>query len=336
MHGAYAITPGAALTIKNDAFDPGAPDRDSFAFVTNVARIDGAQELELVPGHVLRRASPEEIEIIKTSLNWTKEGPFGLPVFPWEVHHEADGSFTQLPESEWEYFVIAFRGTNDGIVALEQVFCIGQLELKVAFTAVSWPPLMPNLAGRLYHPGRLFQLFNHPVTILPKRYEVTSSDAEEIARLFTALMSHDPNLVQMERIARQMLELEELRPDSTSQFLAYFGILESLLTHKPDPKDPYDSITRQVKNKVALLNHRWTPALDYSAFRETTSEDVVWTRMYGYRSTLAHGDVADFTKSDLKLLGSHQNAMALLKTTVKAIARLALTEPRLLADLKNC
>jgi hypothetical protein len=164
---------------------------------------------------------------------------------------------------------------------------------------------------------------------------ITPSDAEQISTLFSALKSHDQRLVQMERIASQLLELEELRPGSTSQFLAYFVILESLLTHKPDPKDPYDSITRQVKNKVALLDHRWSPRLDYAEFAGTNA-DTVWKKMYHYRSILAHGDAPDFSGGELKALGSHGNAMALLKLTVKATARLALTEPQLLADLKNC
>jgi hypothetical protein len=58
--------------------------------------------------------------------------------------------------------------------------------------------------------------------------------------------------------------------------------------------------------------------------------------MYHYRSILAHGDVPDFSSSELKTLGYHANAMALLKSTVKATARLALIEPQLLACLKNC
>src|ERR1700686_3377378 len=101
-----------------------------------------------------------------------------------------------------------------------------------------------------------------PISKQRKRFVVTPSDAEQIATLSSALKSHDKQLVQMERIRAQMLELDELRSDSIPQFLAYFAILESLLTHKPEPNDPYSSITRQVKNKVALLNHRWSPSLD--------------------------------------------------------------------------
>ena len=138
----------------------------------------------------------------------------------------------------------------------------------------------------------------------------------------------------MRRIAGQMLELEALPWHSPSKFLAYFGILESLLTIKPKPNDQCASITHQIKNKIALLDHRWSPCLDYSAFNGA-KEDTVWAKMYAYRSALAHGDTPNFG-SELQKLGSHENAMELLKSAVKAIARLALKEPQLMTDLRRC
>ncbi|MGA8743745.1 MAG: hypothetical protein WB561_21310 [Terracidiphilus sp.] len=336
MKHMHALLPGTQLTIDASQFQSTAHMQDSFAFVANVARINGADQLELAPGHILRRAGPDEIGVIKSTFSGSKGGLFTLPFLPWENRQEPDGRYTELPEDEWEYFVIAFKGSNEDEVTLEQVFCIAPAELKVAFVAASWPPdAGVGLPARIYHSGRLFQILNQPIGSQQKRLTVTVSDAEQIAILFSALKSHDQRLVQMERIAAQLLELEELRLGSTSQFLAYFVILESLLTHKPDPKDPYDSITRQVKSKIALLDHRWSPPLDYAEFKGTNL-DTVWKKMYHYRSILAHGDTPDFNSAELKALGNHGNAMALLKSAVKATVQRALIEPQLLADLKNC
>jgi hypothetical protein len=335
MMDRHALFPGTQLSIDVRRYESTRHMQDSFAFVANIARLDGGDKVALVPGHILRRATHDEIEIIKASLGGNEGGLFSLSFFPWEIRKEPSGQFTELPEAEWEYFVIAFRGSNEDVGILEQVFCIAPIELKIAFVAASWPPdAGKGLPVRIYHAGRLFQMLNFPVGQPPERLVVTPSDAEQIASLFTALKSHDPRVIHMERITAQMLELEELRSDSTSKFLGYFGILESLLTHKPDPKDLYDSITRQVKNKVALLDHRWSPRLDYSAFK-AVREDTVWSKMYAYRSALAHGDAADFG-SELQVLGNHENAMALLKSTVKATARLAFMEPQLMVDLRNC
>jgi hypothetical protein len=76
--------------------------------------------------------------------------------------------------------------------------------------------------------------------------------------------------------------------------------MESLITHPPRPTDTIDSITRQVKQKVMLLDNRWQPRIDYRSFGENRP-DTIWKTMYSYRSCLAHGAKPDF-KGDLQLL----------------------------------
>ena len=138
----------------------------------------------------------------------------------------------------------------------------------------------------------------------------------------------------MKQITRQMLDLLALPPRSSLRFLGYFGILESLLIHKPNPEDPYDSITRQVKKKLALLNSRFSTPIDYKGFGNMKTEKI-WETMYSYRSNLAHGNSPDFQKG-LKPLGSPDRALALLNKTVKAVIRQALIEPQLIDDLREC
>jgi hypothetical protein len=141
-------------------------------------------------------------------------------------------------------------------------------------------------------------------------------------------------LVDVKRFTRQLQDLEALPPSSPLRFLGYFAVLEALLTHLPKPTDPYDSITRQIKKKVSLLDHRWQPTIDYSSFAGADPERI-WTKMYAYRSSLAHGGAPTFD-GELQILESHDNALKLVKQTVKAIIRQALIEPELLADLRDC
>ncbi len=58
--------------------------------------------------------------------------------------------------------------------------------------------------------------------------------------------------------------------------------------------------------------------------------------MYHYRSLLAHGGVPNFQERELRILRNHDNALKLLKDTVKATIRQALIEPQLLVDLREC
>jgi len=192
MNGTHALSPGTQLSMDTRQYESTMQMQDPFAFVGNVAHIEGADNVELVPGHVLRRATHEEIEIIKASLGVSQGGLLSPHFFPWEMRKESDGQFTELPEAEWEYFVISFKGSNEHIVTLEHVFCIAPIELKVAFTAVSWPPNAGReLPGRIYHQGRLFQMFNHPLGQPPERLVITPSDIEQVSTLFNAFNSPD-------------------------------------------------------------------------------------------------------------------------------------------------
>jgi hypothetical protein len=106
------------------------------------------------------------------------------------------------------------------------------------------------------------------------------------------------------------------------------------LTHAPNPDDRYDSITRQIKQKLALLNRRWKPALDYSAFAPL-SHDKIWSKMYAYRSAIAHGATPNFAQ-ELAALGKAENANLLIREAVKKTVLQAIEEPQLLADLHDC
>ena len=131
----------------------------------------------------------------------------------------------------------------------------------------------------------------------------------------------------------QLGQLKGLHHNSPLRFLGYFAVLESLLTHAPKPSDPYDSITRQVKKKLALLDHRFSKRKHYVPLGKAPI-DTIWAKMYHYRSLVAHGGDPEFA-GDLSLLKSQGTALALIKETVKAVIRHALSEPQLLIDLRG-
>lgn len=306
-----------------------------FAFVYNVSKLVGSDSFTLAPGHELRRATNAEIAIIKNALRISDGGLLGLRHFQWESRKEEDGQFTPLPEKEWKYFVIGFEGYNDGIVELEQAFSITQCGIRIAFTAVtiSIHP-RPGEYGIVYSTNTIFQTVEECTWGRTDFLEVSETDVKEIAQFCDKLQAGTEPSKRMRQITRQMLDLQGIPPKSPLRFLGYFGILESLLTHKPNPEDPYDSITRQIKKKIALLNNRWRPRIEYDSFGGKNAEKV-WTMMYDYRSSLAHGDTPNF-QGKLELLGSPDKALALLKRIVKAVVRQALIEPELIGDLREC
>jgi len=251
---------------------------------------------------------------------------------PWEFRADPEGHVVPIPETEWKYFVIAFQGSNSTVADIEEALLLAPLELRVGFTAIRWNGAAKGL---MVHHERLFQKLYaarrwQEQTLL----DVTLQDVEEIVKLLAQLKQHDNDLVPVKRITVGLGDLEALPRNSPILFLGYFALLESLLTHKPRPYDTLDSITRQIKKKIALLDKRFQHHLDYGPFAGA-SADKIWGSMYHYRSTLAHGDTQG-ADGKLPILGNHGNALQLVKQTVKAVARQALTEPQLLDDLRNC
>ncbi len=333
MSGPNVLPPGAGLTISAPV--TGAPF-NGFAFLTNVLGIVGAAEVELTPGHVLREAAKDEIEIIKDILTENNGRMAGKYFYPWEMEDKGGGHFDDAPEKDWKYFVIAFSGTNQGINRLEQAFVLLDSSPRIGFTVMAWGP------GRAVtlHAGRLFQALQEnslAIKMNSRENQFVTFYAEHsplISELVERVSKHPTTAIDIPKVIQQLLNLQALDADSDVAFLGYFSVLESLLVHKPDPRDPTDSITRQVKKKITLLDNRWRQKLDYSSFGNAKPE-AIWAKMYEMRSAIAHGDTPDFKKS-LKSLKDRTSARALLIRTVRAIARHALLEPQLVVDLREC
>lgn len=315
--------------------EPGIAQPENYAFVMNVWHLTDAACYTLAPGHELRRATAEEITVIKNIIR-NPDSPFLPPRYQHLWEHRwphPGGNIEYLAESEWRYFVIAFRGLNSTLRQLEIAFDLALLELEVAFTVLTD---LGGTAGRgvIWNENRLFHVLNDDSHSHSFFRDVSASDIEAIQGIYAQLQNHDHRVVDITRQITQLGQLKGLPHSSPLRFLGYFALLESLLTHKPKPSDPYDSITRQVKKKLALLDHRWPQPLDYSPFKGTLT-DKIWSVMYDYRSLVAHGGTPAFT-GKLAILRNHDTALILLKEAVKAVIRQALAEPQLLLDLREC
>jgi hypothetical protein len=305
-----------------------ATQEGGYAFVMNVSRLVDAPRYELAPDHQLRRATQEEqAEIRKTLQDMSR--PPGRPLI-WENRVREDGHVVPMAEQDWRYYVISFRGSNITLSELEQACCLTPKELDIGFTVFSFVAG----GGLAWHPERLFRATEDAQWRNYGFVDLTASDIKVITKCHTLFRQQTGALPDINRLVGQLLGLRSLSQSSPLQFLGYFAILEALLVHLPNPSDPYDSITRQLKKKLVLLSHRWDFPIDYGPFGPTPME-TIWSKMYTYRSQLAHGGNPAFT-SELSALGSHNNALNLLKETVKTTIRQALIEPELLLDLRDC
>lgn len=301
-----------------------------FGFVTNIKSL-ASDTFDLAPGNVLRRATDSEVSLIKEKLEaYNVEGLPHLNGWTWEkALFASPGPTEALPLSEWRYFVIAYEDTNQALENLQCASCLASFEIEVGFTIID--PSPTTAAGIVWHPDRLFH------TVAAMRFNdglfcsVTSDDVQEIVSINSQLQG---SALQTKKLVFQLQNLKGLPHGSPLRFLGYFALLESILTHAPKPDDRYDSITRQVKKKLALLDNRWARRINYSPFSGLTAERV-WALMYSYRSAIAHGGTSDFA-GEFKSLKTAEHALTLVKETVKSVIRQALIEPELLNDLREC
>jgi len=312
---------------------------NSFAFVVNVASLE-ADSFTLASGQVLRRAQEDEIAVIKATIDRFNGGLHSFVGFsPWEgkLPFIAGRRIESLPEPEWRYFVIAFEGSHETLIDIQQASDLSSTELEIGFAVLFTFP--GSTGGFVFHPGRLFQALEDCNQAayglnLQALIHVSEAVAQDIATLCVKLRSADRRLIDVKALASRIGDLKLLPSRSPLRFLGYFAILESVLSHPPKLSDPYDFIMRQVKTKIAFLNNRFDRKLDYSRFSGAPAE-TIWTKMYTYRNLLAQGTMPTFD-GELAILASDAQALGLLKRTLKAILRQALIEPQLLLDLKDC
>jgi len=127
-----------------------------------------------------------------------------------------------------------------------------------------------------------------------------------------------------------------LMDNSEFNVIGLFAIIEMLITHNPKLEDRGDSITHQMQAKLPLLIRRFQASINHEDFLGKVDSKKVWSALYAFRSSIAHGGVADFSKGAMHVLGSADLATEFVRTVVKGLLRQLLVEPQLFQDLKNC
>jgi hypothetical protein len=110
---------------------------ESFAFVMNVWHLANGIAHTLVPGHQIRRATSKEIAVIEQTLQRMAGSLLNNDMYFWKhCWPHPGGTVEILPETEWRYFVIAFKGFNATMADLQYAFDLAPLELEVGFTVL--------------------------------------------------------------------------------------------------------------------------------------------------------------------------------------------------------
>lgn len=305
-------------------------DRQAFALILGLLDVKCKTPIEIIPYHLLRRPREDDIPRIRECIHrYSMLGE--LNVLSLESTWDQDGVACQRSDrsSDWRYWTIETDGnyngvSNEGWLDIEEASRLTNVEIECGLTFYS-----PAGGGLMWQMGadpfRKLKL-SSPVAVLDE------GGIRTIRWVYDAIASLDARYTQIRKAIRRYRQLAAIAEGESLYVLGAFGVVESLLTH--DPHGGYDSLGHQIKTKMALLNSRFDCPLD-SAAPGGTSLDTLWSKLYHYRSCIAHGGTPDFGGS-LQVLGSPKVARRFLDCAAKTLLRHALREPQLITDLRAC
>lgn len=316
-------------------------DWSGYVFILTVIDLQVATPYDIIPGYTLKKATTDQIEHIKSNLDrfdpYFPHAPkrlYEFDVFETQTDEPSQTrtKYKPLLPDDWRYWIISFEGTNEEVEDLGYSLSVMDQDVDFAFTVLEQDS---QASGIIWHPQALSTHLSDPARrqIYPKT--VLEEDLRLASDCYALIKSLED---EYKHIRRAFLRFDQLRMIPISSdliILGLFSIIESLLTHDPKPTDPTDSLSRQIKKKILLLQKRFVRSLDYEKYFKKVKEQPLWSKLYAYRSLIAHGDSTDFT-DNFQVLKDKKNVYSFLKEVVKLLLIESSHEPELLADLKEC
>lgn len=318
--------------------DSGFPDiKGGFAFIGTLLDVRVP-----LPHHIgehvkLERASDAQVSEIKRLI--PAGGGLGLT---YHYEHEwvpvatstGEGRQTRpLPRSDWRYYVFTWEGSNAAVMEVQRALNLVPPAASSVLQVLTREPY-----GNGEFRGQMVESvaahFQHRE---PPPSPIVVDDERIQSWILTCVRLNALDHERYRSISRAIDLLDQLRRYPSFghlQVLSYFMVLEMLLTHKPSDKEVGDSLSHQIRTKVALLSRRLPGGLDHNVFGTDISVDKIWAKLYAYRSVIAHGGVPDFER-ELKLLKDARTAWTFLATATARLARYSLEDPDLIDSLKK-
>jgi hypothetical protein len=297
----------------------------TFTFIFNPITTGLPLPYELIPGHQLRRATEEEAENIKKT---TFSG--GLREMGIYVYGESSpsGSRHSLRDGTWKLFGVASR-TNEDIQHLTLAGNLLKNDLILGPSFIWFPGKDGKTSQGFVGNALKIALLGGDPLLSINEVNIGAEDVKEWCEVYQKLRQLPNDAL---RPYHDFETMRTIPPSSPLFALGLFGILESIVTH--NPHDEFDSLTHQVSTKMTLLSKRFSRELPYKDF--DCEPKTLWKRLYKYRSCVAHGSHADFSRGELRVLESSDRAYRFLMEALKLLLLDLLVEPDLIADLKEC
>ena len=249
-------------------------------------------------------------------------GEGGPPVFLVE--------WKRLPSTKWRYYVVSIERCSYSEPFGEP---IEFTQVRVAAQLTRRPLRIGPFFLTQWKTGDFTSDWEHFTNSAPHGDAAVSLDRtylEDLSTSYDRLAIVSVRYPEIGHSVRLFADLPDRKGHNDLDILGLFSVIESLLTH--NPRGEMDSISQQIRKKVALIEKRLAMPLDYSVFDEAT-HDTVWTKLYELRSRIAHGSPIVFAKA-LTILKDAYTVELFLRASLRSFIRGALEEPELFVDLK--
>ncbi len=323
-------------------------------FVTNDIEITGELPIRITDGYVFRRARINEVDIFEAFLEQVLQANIGRGIDYRSRKLFFDGTtvdgtkmgmidFSPLPETEWKYWVLAYERASMTNLEIEKMQTILRLFsiLPESIDFACWTCFEESdQNGNITGFDMMIDEHTRDVYSIVNMSKVTQKlTSDYISSISTWLEKYYITEPDFDFIKNALVNFDVIRKLSDNislKVVGLFSVIESLVSHKPDPKESNDSIGKQVQNKMTLLRKRYARKILKEDYFDEIGEEKTWSRLYSYRSAIAHGDKVDFNKKDFKPLRNNQAVVKFLVENVKELIILGLNDPEFLFDLRKC
>ncbi|TYQ14834.1 UNVERIFIED_CONTAM: hypothetical protein Cloal_1217 [Acetivibrio alkalicellulosi] len=295
-------------------------------------------EFEIIPGHVFKKASLDQIQQIKGALpvipNYNST-PF-TDMYEHEKNDVDDTWFTHEDKSKWRYWIVEYH--------MNQNIRDRNLEAALLLSKADLTSLFDMYSRRLTSNFTILFNFvdqNKPYFVNPKN--IDTDDMLEIRDINCLIKNFKENIRDSYKYINKALtdftNIPLIPLKTPFRIVSFFSIFESLLTHDPKRENWNNGTKQQLKTKLNQLNDRFEEKIDFRAYfsnltHRATFKDIIG-KLYSYRSDIAHGDFSDFNH-DLQIISGHTEAYNFLYVLLKKTLLQSLKEPQLISDLKFC
>ncbi|MDH3997314.1 MAG: HEPN domain-containing protein [Desulfuromonadales bacterium] len=316
--------------------------KSGFAFVFTHIDYEGDLPVEIIPDHFFRRAKTKETESIRNLLSKSAYPHFGWSIaYEHTIKEEKTGDRTNyhrepLTPRMWKYWVIAFNGNNHEIHKLEYAAQLIEHDLDFGFYCLfNEENQQGDWVGNSYLPMHLVERYNCFDEAARNAVKINCDELSSLGAYYRKIKNLPEQFNFIDHSIKNFYELKKIPRRSDLLVVGYFSIVEALITHEPRLNESLDSISHQVRNKIALLKKKFRRDISEDNYFLPGNEGKIWKKLYAYRSCVAHGSIPDFMGT-LQVLKSGEIVNEFLKETIKELLVLAIHEPEFLEDLKRC